>query len=86
MAAYDDALNAPEPSPAAQGGVSTQELPEWKWFYRAGREAARLLESRSQWAAVVAVYKKLAAADGPMKSDFETQLSHLRLEHYIWED
>ena len=86
LAAYDDALNAPEPPPAAGGGVNAPDGPEWKWFYRAGHEAARLLESRSQWVAVVAVYKKLAAADGPMKSDFETQLSRLRLEHYIWEE
>ena len=86
LAAYDDALNAPEPPSTAGGGVNAQDLPEWKWFYRAGRDAATLLESRAQWAAVAAVYKKLAAADGPMKSDFENQLGHLRLEHYLWEE
>ena len=86
LAAYDDALNAPDPPPAVAGSVNAQDLPEWKWFYRAGREAARLLESRAQWAAVAAVYKKLAAADGPMKNDFEDQLNRLRLEHYIWEE
>ncbi len=86
LAAYDDALNTPEPAPVAGNAVNTPEVPEWTWYYRAGRDAAKLLESRAQWAAAVAIYKKLAAADGPMKSEFETQLTRLRLEHFIWEE
>ena len=82
LAAYDDALDAaPDPavSPESTG-------PEWTWFYRAGRDAANLLEAKAQWAAAIAVYKKLAAADGPMKSEFERTLANKRLEHFIWED
>lgn len=82
LAAYDDALNA-APDPAAGGEGSA---PEWTWFYRAGNDAAALLESQSQWTAAIAIYKKLAAADGPMKNEFETRLARRRLEHFIWED
>jgi tetratricopeptide (TPR) repeat protein len=82
LSAYDDALNAAPPAPTD----GTANTPEWTWFYRAGTDAAHLLESRAQWAAAVAVYKKLAAADGPMKSDFENRLNQRRLEHYIWEE
>ena len=82
LAAYDDALNAaPDPASGPEGSA-----PEWTWFYRAGNDAASLLEARSQWAAAVAVYKQLAAADGPMKSEFETRLARRRLEHFIWPD
>ena len=82
LAAYDDALNAaPDPVTGPEGTA-----PEWTWFYRAGNDAASLLETRSQWAAAVAIYKQLAAADGPMKSEFETRLARRRLEHFIWPD
>ena len=80
LAAYYDALNAPEP-PASSGAPAS---PEWTWFYRAGYDAARLLEARSQWTAAVAIYRKLAAADGPMKSEYENLLNRRQLEHFIW--
>ena len=82
LAAYDDALNARPDSAAGPEGAT----PEWTWFYRAGRDAANLLEARQQWAAAIAVYQKLAAPDGPMKSEFETRLARRRLEHFIWPD
>ncbi len=82
LAAYDDALNAPaDPATGAEGSG-----PEWTWFYRAGSDAAKLLKQQQQWGAMIAIYKKLTAADGPMKSEFEKTLANLRLEHFIWED
>ena len=82
LAAYDDALNAaPDPGAGPEGTA-----PEWTWFYKAGRNAANLLEAQKQWAAAIAVYKKLASPDGPMKSEFETRLARSRLEHFIWPD
>ena len=81
LAAYDDALNAAEPP--TPGETLT---PEWTWFYRAGSYAARLLEGREKWAAAIAVYKKLAAVEGPMKAEYESQLARLRLEHFIWDE
>ena len=79
LAAYDDALNAADPPSAAEPNA-----PEWIWFYRAGSDAARLLEARSQWASAIAIYKKLADADGLMKSEFENRLKQRQLEHFIW--
>ncbi len=80
LSAYDDAMNAAEPPP------SEDLTPEWTWFYRAGSRATHLLEGREKWAAAIAIYKKLAAADGPMKSEYENQLARLRLEHFIWSE
>ena len=81
LAAYDDALNAADPPSGNEPNA-----PEWTWFYRAGSEAARLLEARSQWAPAIAIYKKLAAADGLMKNEFENLLKRRQLEHFIWEE
>ena len=81
LAAYDDALNAADPPSGNEPNA-----PEWTWFYRAGSDAARLLEARSQWAPAIAIYRKLAAADGLMKSEFENLLKRRQLEHFIWEE
>ncbi len=80
LAAYDEALNAGDPPD------TTSREPEWTWFYRAGRNATELLKARSQWQSAIVIYKKLAAADGPLKNDYENLLSRLRLEHFIWEN
>jgi TolA-binding protein len=82
LAAYDDALDASDHPENPAAGTE----PEWTWFYRAGNDAARLLESESQWPAAIAIYKKLAAANGPLKSEFEALLTRRRLEHFIWEE
>ncbi|MBE7210454.1 MAG: tetratricopeptide repeat protein, partial [Gluconacetobacter diazotrophicus] len=83
LAAYDDALGVPEPASSGPAATVTPP-PEWTWFYRAGRDAALLLEKRAQWEAAIAVYEKVAAANGPMKSEFENLLSRRRLEHFVW--
>ena len=83
LTAYHDALEIPEPAPAPDTATATPP-PEWTWFYRAGHLAALLLEKRSQWEAAIAIYEKLAAADGPMKSEFEHTLNRRRLEHFVW--
>ena len=83
LTAYHDALEVPEPAPAPNAAGATPP-PEWTWFYRAGHLAALLLERRSQWEAAIAIYEKLAAADGPMKSEFENTLNRRRLEHFVW--
>ncbi len=80
LSAYDDAMNAADPPP------SETLTPEWIWFYRAGNYAASLLEGQAKWAAAIAVYKKLAAADGPMRSEYENRLAQRRLEHFVWDE
>ncbi len=80
LVAYDDALNASDLN------ESNSHEPEWTWYYRAGDQAARLLESQSQWPAAIAIYQKLAAVDGPLKAEYENRISRRRLEHFIWVD
>jgi outer membrane protein assembly factor BamD (BamD/ComL family) len=86
LSAYDDALNASDHPAATAAATAPPPEPEWAWYYRAGTAAAHLLEAQSQWTAAIAIYKKLAAADGPLKSEFQNQLTRQRLEHFIWEE
>ena len=79
LVAYDQTLNL-----EARPGEAPE--PEWTWYYRAAYDAARLLETRADWSAAIAIYKKVAAADGPLKSEFESLLRRRRLEHFVWEE
>ncbi len=56
------------------------------WFYRAGAEAARLLEQREEWRGAVAVYDKLAAIDGPRAAEMRERKEKLQLEHFLWDE
>ena len=60
--------------------------PEFFWFYRAGFNAARLLEDQSSWASAAAVYEKLIAAGGARSDEAKARLSRLRLEHFLWKN
>lgn len=59
---------------------------EFFWFYKAGFNAAQLLEENSDWKSAVAVYRKLAAAGGARSDEAKARLTQLRLEHFLWED
>ena len=56
------------------------------WFYKAGFNAARLLEDDSKWESAAAVYQKLAAVGGSRTEEAKTRLNRLRLEHFLWSD
>jgi tetratricopeptide (TPR) repeat protein len=56
------------------------------WYYKAGFNAARLLEDDSKWESAVAVYEKLAAAGGSRSEEAKARLNRLRLEHFLWAD
>jgi outer membrane protein assembly factor BamD (BamD/ComL family)/thioredoxin-like negative regulator of GroEL len=56
------------------------------WYYKAGFNAARLLEDDSKWESAVAVYEKLAAAGGSRSEEARARLNRLRLEHFLWAD
>lgn len=60
--------------------------PEYFWFYKAGFDAANLLESGKRWNEAIAVYEKLAAADGPRAGEAKDRISRIRLENFLWED
>jgi hypothetical protein len=58
---------------------------EFFWFYKAGFNAARLLEEQAQWAPAASVYQKLALAGGERSDEAKARLGQLRLEHFLWE-
>jgi hypothetical protein len=58
---------------------------EFFWYYKAGFNAARLLEQQEQWKPAAAVYEKLAFAGGGRSDEAKSRLNRLRLEHFLWE-
>lgn len=56
------------------------------WFYKAGFNAARLLEDDSKWQSAAAIYEKLAAAGGLRSDEAKARLRGLRLEHFLWQE
>jgi tetratricopeptide (TPR) repeat protein len=59
--------------------------PEFFWFYRAGFDAGRLLESQRLWKEAIAVYEKIASVEGPRAEEARERVNRLRLENFIWE-
>jgi TolA-binding protein len=64
--------------------VRPDQRRELFWYYKAGFNAARLLEEDSKWESAVAVYDKLAAAGGSRSEEAKARLNNLRLEHFLW--
>lgn len=58
---------------------------EFFWYYKAGFNAARLLEDNAKWQPAATVYQKLATAGGARSDEAKSRLSQLRLEHFLWE-
>ncbi len=68
-----------------EGESSAERRREFFWFYKAGFNAARLLEEQSDWKPAAAVYEKLAFAGGARSEEAKSRLNRLRLEHFLWE-
>ncbi|MDQ6861150.1 MAG: tetratricopeptide repeat protein [Verrucomicrobiota bacterium] len=84
-------LNAgPDALATFYGIVESETRPggrsEFFWFYKAGFNAARLLEEQSKWQAAAAVYEKLAFAGGTRSEEAKARLDRLRLEHFLWDE
>jgi tetratricopeptide (TPR) repeat protein len=62
------------------------ERRELFWYYKAGFNAARLLEEDSKWESAVAIYDKLVAAGGGRSEEAKARLNNIRLEHFLWTD
>ncbi|MEP6821855.1 MAG: tetratricopeptide repeat protein [Chthoniobacterales bacterium] len=58
---------------------------EFFWYYKAGFNAARLLEEEAKWEPAAAVYEKLAFAGGARSDEAKSRLKQLRLEHFLWD-
>jgi tetratricopeptide (TPR) repeat protein len=54
------------------------------WYFRAGFDAAQILEGRRSWNSAVAIYEKLANTGGARSSEAKDRLTKLRLEHFLW--
>jgi tetratricopeptide (TPR) repeat protein len=54
------------------------------WFFRAGFDAAQILEDRRSWSSAAAIYEKLANTRGPRSEEAKNRLTRLRLEHFLW--
>ncbi len=67
-------------------GVRPDLQHEFFWFYKAGFNAAHLLEEASDWKSAVAVYRKLAAVGGTRSDEAKARLTQLRLEHFLWDE
>jgi TolA-binding protein len=63
-----------------------QNTPEFFWYYKAGFNAARLLEEQQKWESAAAIYEKLVVANGPRSEEAKARLSQLRLEHFLWQN
>ncbi|HEU0207770.1 MAG TPA: tetratricopeptide repeat protein [Candidatus Udaeobacter sp.] len=62
------------------------ERRELFWYYKAGFNAARLLEEDSKWESAVAIYDKLVATGGNRSEEAKARLNNIRLEHFLWTD
>lgn len=68
-----------------ENDMATDRPREFFWFYKAGFNAARLLEEASKWQPAAAIYEKLAFAGGARSEEAKSRLNRLRLEHFLWE-
>ena len=66
--------------------IRSERTPELFWFYKAGFNAARLLEAGAHWDSAAKVYQKLVAAGGSRSEEARIRLNQLRLEHFLWSD
>ncbi len=75
LAGYYEVLNSPRAGE-----------PEYFWYYKAGFDAARLLEERDQLREAGAIYEKMAATEGPRSQEAADRVKRLRLENFIWDN
>ncbi len=54
------------------------------WFFRAGFDAAQILEDRRSWSSAAAIYEKLSNTQGARAEEAKNRLTRLRLEHFLW--
>lgn len=59
--------------------------PEYFWYYKAGFDAARMLEAQEKWKAAIGIYEKMAKIAGPRADEARQRAEQLRLEHFVWE-
>ncbi len=83
---HDDAAALTTYYGVVEEGSRSDQPGEFFWFYKAGFNAAHLLEEKQDWKSAVAVYRKLAAVGGTRSDEAKTRLTQLRLEHFLWDE
>ncbi len=58
---------------------------EFFWLFKAGFDAARILESEKRWADCVALYERLGKLGAPRSHEARLRARQLRLENFLWE-
>lgn len=61
------------------------EAGEYFWLYKAGFDAARILEGQSAWRDAIALYERLAKIGGGRGEEAKNRATQLRLERFIWD-
>jgi len=62
------------------------DSPEYFWYYKAGFDAARLMEEQGEWKSAIGIYQKMASLQGPRAEEAKSRAEQLRLDHFIWEE
>jgi tetratricopeptide (TPR) repeat protein len=61
------------------------EAGEFFWLFKAGFDAARILEGRQAWKDCVALYERLGRIDGPRSQEAKKRAFQIRLERFLWD-
>lgn len=57
--------------------------PEFFWFYKAGFDAGKLLESKKQWNEAMNVYERIASIPGPRAEEAKDRMDRLKQKNLI---
>lgn len=85
------ALEATQQQEALEGFYRVLEAPdsvaagEFFWLFKAGFDAARILEGRQAWRDCVALYERLSRLGGPRSQEAKNRAFQIRLERFLWE-
>lgn len=69
-----------------QGQTKAVGEPDYFWYYKAGFDAAHIMEEQGQWKSAIGIYQKMAGLKGPRAEEARSRSEQLRLEHFIWDE
>jgi len=69
-----------------QAQTASRVEPDYFWYYKAGFDAARIMEEQRQWKSAIGIYQKMAGLKGPRAEEAGSRAEQLRLEHFIWDE
>jgi len=60
-------------------------ITEWKWYYKCGFNAIKMLDEMKNPRAAIAIAKKLASSDGNRSEEATKRARTLEMKYMIWE-